>query len=141
MTDTTDTLDYKDSLFLPKTDFPQKGNLPVREPERLAAWNAMGLYRMIREARAGRPRYVLHDGPPYANGDIHLGHVINKILKDLVVKMRTMEGLDSPYVPGWDCHGLPIERHVDDDLGNKWERAIAKLGIDLRMLSGDAGHA
>src|SRR5687768_8704098 len=105
-------MDLKSTVNLPKTDFPQKGNLPVREPERLAAWEQMNVYQRIREARVGRPRYNLHDGPPYANGDIHLGHVLNKILKDFVIKMRTMEGMDAPYVPGWDCHGLPIETQV-----------------------------
>ncbi len=112
-------MDLKATVNLPKTDFPQKGNLPVREPERLARWAEMGLYARIREARSGSPRFVLHDGPPYANGNIHLGHVINKTLKDLVVKVRTMEGFDSPYVPGWDCHGLPIEIQVDKNLGSK----------------------
>ncbi len=112
-------MDLKSTVNLPKTEFPQKGNLPAREPQRLAEWNRLDIYRAIRASRAGRPRYVLHDGPPYANGDIHLGHVINKILKDLVVKMRTMEGFDAPYIPGWDCHGLPIERKVDDNLGGK----------------------
>src|SRR5215203_5361939 len=112
-------MDLKSTVNLPKTEFPQKGNLPVREPERLAEWKRVDIYKMIRDARAGSPRYLLHDGPPYANGDIHLGHVINKILKDLVVKMRTMEGFDAPYVPGWDCHGLPIEIQVDKTLGGK----------------------
>lgn len=112
-------MDLKSTVNLPKTDFAQKGNLPVREPERLAAWKAMGLYRRIREARAGAPAYMLHDGPPYANGNIHLGHVINKLLKDFVVRMRTMEGYDAPYVPGWDCHGLPIEKQVEKNLGVK----------------------
>lgn len=110
-------MDLKSTVNLPKTEFAQKGNLPVREPERLEAWKSMGLYRRIREARAGSPRYMLHDGPPYANGNIHLGHVINKLLKDFVVRMRTMEGYDAPYVPGWDCHGLPIEKQVEKNLG------------------------
>ena len=112
-------MDLKSTVNLPKTEFAQKGNLPVREPERLEAWKAMGLYRRIRETRAGAPRYMLHDGPPYANGNIHLGHVINKLLKDFVVRMRTMEGYDAPYVPGWDCHGLPIEKQVEKNLGVK----------------------
>jgi isoleucyl-tRNA synthetase len=110
-------MDLKSTVNLPKTEFAQKGNLPVREPERLEAWKAMGLYQRIRETRAGAPRYMLHDGPPYANGNIHLGHVINKLLKDFVVRMRTMEGYDAPYVPGWDCHGLPIEKQVEKNLG------------------------
>ncbi|MBK6314510.1 MAG: isoleucine--tRNA ligase [Blastocatellia bacterium] len=112
-------MDLKSTVNLPKTEFAQKGNLPVREPARLEAWKSMGLYRRIREARAGAPRYMLHDGPPYANGNIHLGHVINKLLKDFVVRMRTMEGYDAPYIPGWDCHGLPIEKQVEKNLGVK----------------------
>src|SRR5688572_13424763 len=118
-------MDLKSTVNLPRTDFPQKGNLPVREPERLAAWAEMDLYRMIRAARESSPRFVLHDGPPYANGNIHLGHVINKILKDFVVKTKTMEGFDSPYVPGWDCHGLPIEQQVDKSLGGAKKAAMS----------------
>ncbi len=111
--------DWKDSLNLPRTDFPMKANLPTAEPQALARWEEMGLYARIRESRAGRPKYVLHDGPPYANGQIHLGTALNKILKDFVVKSRTMAGFDSPYVPGYDCHGLPIELKVDRELGPK----------------------
>src|SRR6186997_3171005 len=111
--------DWKDSLNLPRTDFPMKANLPTAEPAALARWEEMGLYDRIRTARAGRPKYVLHDGPPYANGQIHLGTALNKILKDFVVKSRTMAGFDSPYVPGYDCHGLPIELKVDRELGSK----------------------
>ena len=109
--------DWKDSLNLPRTDFPMKANLPNSEPQALARWEAMDLYARIREARAGRPKWVLHDGPPYANGQIHLGTALNKILKDFVVKSRTMAGFDSPYVPGYDCHGLPTELKVDRELG------------------------
>ncbi|HEY0874355.1 MAG TPA: isoleucine--tRNA ligase [Vicinamibacterales bacterium] len=111
--------DWKDTLNLPRTDFPMKANLPTAEPQALARWKEMGLYERIREARAGRPKWVLHDGPPYANGQIHLGTALNKILKDFVVKSRTMAGFDSPYVPGYDCHGLPIELKVDRELGKK----------------------
>ena len=111
--------DWKDSLNLPRTDFPMKANLQDAEPQALARWAEMGLYWRIREARAGRPKFVLHDGPPYANGQIHLGTALNKILKDFVVKSRTMAGFDSPYVPGYDCHGLPIELKVDRELGAK----------------------
>jgi len=111
--------DWKDSLNLPRTDFPMKANLQTTEPQALARWEEMDLYARIREARAGRPTYVLHDGPPYANGQIHLGTALNKILKDFVVKSRTMAGFDSPYVPGYDCHGLPIELKVDRELGPK----------------------
>ncbi|HEY9199905.1 MAG TPA: isoleucine--tRNA ligase, partial [Gammaproteobacteria bacterium] len=109
--------DYKDTLNLPNTDFPMKGNLAQREPELLAHWDAIGLYRLMRESGAGRPRFVLHDGPPYANGEIHIGHAVNKILKDIIVKSRTLSGFDAPYVPGWDCHGLPIELNVEKKVG------------------------
>jgi len=111
--------DWKDTLNLPRTDFPMKANLQTAEPQALARWQEMGLYDRIREARAGRPKFVLHDGPPYANGQIHLGTALNKILKDFVVKSRTMAGFDAPYVPGYDCHGLPIELKVDRELGAK----------------------
>ena len=111
--------DWKDTLNLPRTGFPMKANLQTAEPQTLARWADMGLYAKIREARAGRPKFVLHDGPPYANGQIHLGTALNKILKDFVVKSRTMAGFDSPYVPGYDCHGLPIELKVDRELGKK----------------------
>jgi isoleucyl-tRNA synthetase len=111
--------DWKDTLNLPRTDFPMKANLQTAEPQALARWQEIGLYDRIRQARAGRPRFVLHDGPPYANGQIHIGTAMNKILKDLVVKSRTMMGFDAPYVPGYDCHGLPIELKVDRELGPK----------------------
>ncbi len=109
----------KETLNLPKTSFPMKANLPQNEPARLQEWEKAGLYEQIREARAGQPKYVLHDGPPYANGAIHLGHALNKCIKDFVVKTKTMAGFDAPYVPGWDCHGLPIEIKVDEKLGGK----------------------
>jgi isoleucyl-tRNA synthetase len=111
--------DWKDTLNLPRTDFPMKANLQTAEPQALARWKEMGLYERIRAHRAGRPKFVLHDGPPYANGRIHLGTAMNKILKDLVVKSRTMMGFDAPYVLGYDCHGLPIELKVDRELGPK----------------------
>ena len=111
--------DWKDTLNLPRTDFPMKANLQTAEPQALARWEDMRLYDQIRASRAGRPTFVLHDGPPYANGQIHLGTALNKILKDFVVKSRTMAGFDSPYVPGYDCHGLPIELKVDRELGPK----------------------
>ncbi len=110
---------YRKTLNLPRTDFPMRARLPQREPEMLRHWNEIGLYQRIREAREGAPRFILHDGPPYANGHIHMGHALNKILKDVVVKSRTMMGYDSLYVPGWDCHGLPIELKVDQELGEK----------------------
>ncbi len=109
----------KGTLNLPKTDFAMKANLPQNEPARLAQWDESGLYEQIRAARAGAPKYILHDGPPYANGAIHLGHALNKCIKDFVVKTKTMAGFDAPYVPGWDCHGLPIEIKVDEQLGGK----------------------
>lgn len=111
--------DYKKTLNLPQTAFAMKANLPQNEPKRLEKWRGMSLYRLIREKSAGRPKFVLHDGPPYANGRIHIGHALNKTLKDIVVKSRTMMGFDSPYVPGWDCHGLPIEHAVGKELGSK----------------------
>ncbi len=110
-------MDYKATLNLPQTDFPMKANLPLREPELLALWAHERLYERIQEAGKGRPLYVLHDGPPYANGRIHIGHALNKILKDIIVKSKTMEGYLAPYVPGWDCHGLPIEHQVLKELG------------------------
>lgn len=112
-------LDLKSTLNLPKTGFPMKANLPLNEPKRLEHWDQLRLYELIRAARRDAPSYVMHDGPPYANGPIHLGHALNKCLKDFVVKSRTMAGFDAPYVPGWDCHGLPIEIKVDESLGRK----------------------
>ncbi|MXY23524.1 MAG: isoleucine--tRNA ligase [Acidobacteria bacterium] len=109
--------DWKDTLNLPKTAFRMKASLPRTEPETIARWDESDLYGKIRERRRGAPRYILHDGPPYANGEIHVGTALNKILKDIVVRSRTMAGFDAPYVPGWDCHGLPIELRVDRELG------------------------
>ncbi len=113
------SVDLKKTVNLPKTDFSMKANLPTAEPKMLAHWEATKLYDRIRESRAGRPQYVLHDGPPYANGNIHLGTAFNKILKDFIVKSKSMAGFDAPYVPGWDCHGLPIEIKVDGELGKR----------------------
>ena len=103
---------YKDTLNLPRTDFPMKANLAAREPEMLRSWQEKGLYEEIQKSRAGRDLFVLHDGPPFANGNVHMGTALNKILKDFVVKSQTMLGQRAPYVPGWDCHGLPIEYKV-----------------------------
>ncbi len=100
--------EYKNTLNLPRTDFPMKANLAAREPEMLRRWEQMDLYAQLRARGQGRPKFILHDGPPYANGEIHIGHAVNKILKDIIVKSRTLSGFDAPYVPGWDCHGLPI---------------------------------
>ncbi len=110
-------MEYKKTLNLPKTAFPMKGNLAQREPERLKKWNEAGLYKQIREKAAGRPPFILHDGPPYANGEIHIGHAVNKVLKDIILKSKTLNGFDAPYVPGWDCHGLPIELMVEKKIG------------------------
>ncbi|MFH1491542.1 MAG: isoleucine--tRNA ligase [Pseudomonadota bacterium] len=110
-------MDYKDTLNLPKTRFPMKANLVKKEPEMIEQWDRERLYHRIRKAAAGRKRYMLHDGPPYANGNIHMGTAFNKILKDIIIKSKSMAGYDAPYVPGWDCHGLPIEHRVDAELG------------------------
>jgi isoleucyl-tRNA synthetase len=109
-------MDYRDTLNLPRTEFPMKADLVAREPQRLQRWDQDGLYGQIRAARAGQPRYVLHDGPPFANGDLHIGHLLNRALKDFVVRHKTLQGWDAPFVPGWDCHGLPIEFKVAQEL-------------------------
>ena len=110
-------MDYKKTLNLPNTAFPMKGNLAQREPEQLKKWNQADLYNKIRQEFAGRPKFILHDGPPYANGEIHIGHAVNKVLKDIIVKSKSLSGFDAPYVPGWDCHGLPIELQVEKKIG------------------------
>jgi len=112
-------LEFKDTLNLPKTEFPMKGNLPNKEPEILSFWEKINLYQKLREDRKGKDKYILHDGPPYANGHIHIGHALNKILKDILVKYQSMKGKDAPFVPGWDCHGLPIEQQVEKELKEK----------------------
>jgi len=117
---------YKETLNLPRTDFPMKGNLAQREPDMLKRWEGMDLYGQIRTRKKGRDKYILHDGPPYANGDIHLGHAINKILKDIIIKNRNLSGYDAPYVPGWDCHGLPIELQVEKKVGRAGDRIDAR---------------
>ncbi|WP_416395851.1 isoleucine--tRNA ligase [Allohahella sp. A8] len=114
--------DYKHTLNLPDTEFPMRGNLPQREPERLAEWARIDLYQAMRERGQGRPRFLLHDGPPYANGSIHLGHAVNKILKDIIVKSKGFAGYESPYIPGWDCHGLPIEHKVETMIGKAGDK-------------------
>lgn len=127
---------YKDTLNLPSTEFPMRADAARREPERLARWEREDLYSRIRAARQGRPPFILHDGPPYANGHIHMGTALNKILKDLVIRSRTMLGFDVPYVPGWDCHGLPIEHQVDRELGT------AKAGMsDLEVRAACRSYA
>ena len=117
-------MNYKDTLNLPKTPFSMKANLLEKEPSQLKAWNEKDIYRSISAKRMGKKKLVLHDGPPYANGRIHMGHVLNKILKDIVVKFYTMKGYDSPFIPGWDCHGLPVEHQLLKELG------ISKQDID-----------
>lgn len=128
------TRDWKDTLNLPQTAFPMKANLPATEPAMIARWESIGLYEKMRAQRRGAHRFVLHDGPPYANGDIHIGHALNKILKDFVVKSRQMMGFDAPYVPGWDCHGLPIELNVERDVG---AAAKDRSIVDFRKLCQD----
>ena len=120
-------LDYKATLNLPKTNFPMRANLAQREPSILKHWKETDVYGQIRKARDGRDKYILHDGPPYANGDIHIGHAVNKILKDIVVKSRTLSGFDAPYVPGWDSHGLPIEHNVEKKLVRLALRSIIRF--------------
>ncbi len=119
MTDEAAKRDYRDTVFLPKTDFPMKAGLPQKEPGILARWEEQGLYRQLRAARAGREKFILHDGPPYANGNIHIGHALNKVLKDAVVRTQSLLGKDAPYVPGWDCHGLPIEWKIEEKYRKK----------------------
>lgn len=115
-------IDYKDTLNLPQTEFPMKANLSQREPEILKFWEERSIYQKLQDKNKDNKRYILHDGPPYANGNIHIGHALNKILKDIIVKYKSMQGYYSPYVPGWDCHGLPIELQVDKNLGDKKEQ-------------------
>jgi isoleucyl-tRNA synthetase len=126
-------VDLKKTVNLPKTDFSMKANLPITEPKALEQWEIQGLYHRLREVRRGRPKYILHDGPPYANGNIHLGTAFNKVLKDFIVKSKSMAGFDAPYVPGWDCHGLPIEFKVDHNLGKrKATMTVAEIRAECR---------
>src|SRR5713101_7905271 len=115
-------MDYKNTLNLPRTDFPMKADLVSREPERLNKWEMEGLYARIQAQRAGAEKFVLHDGPPFANGDVHIGNALNKILKDFIVKYKNLRGLQAPYVPGWDCHGLPIEFKVTQEMRKAAEK-------------------
>ena len=109
-------MEYKDTLNLPRTDFSMKADLVTREPQRLEKWLSGKLYERIQEKRAGRDRFVLHDGPPFANGDVHIGTALNKVLKDIIVKYQSLRGKSAPYIPGWDCHGLPIEFKVTQEM-------------------------
>ncbi|HWL05527.1 MAG TPA: class I tRNA ligase family protein, partial [Xanthobacteraceae bacterium] len=125
--------DYSETLFLPKTEFPMRAGLPQREPELLARWQQAGLYRQLREAGKSRPKFVLHDGPPYANGNIHIGHALNKILKDVVTRGQQMAGYDSNYVPGWDCHGLPIEWKIEEEYRARGKNKDAVPVVEFRQ--------
>ena len=107
--------DYRDTVFLPATAFPMRGELPKREPELLARWRQMGLWKRLREQSRGRAKFILHDGPPYANGHLHMGTALNKILKDVINRAHQMAGFDADYIPGWDCHGLPIEWRIEEE--------------------------
>ena len=113
------SVDYKSTVYLPKTDFPMKAGLAKKEPELLAYWERLGLYKRQREQAKGREKFILHDGPPYANGNLHIGHALNKILKDVISRSQQMMGKDSNYVPGWDCHGLPIEWKIEEKYRKK----------------------
>ncbi len=119
-------MDYKSTLNLPATDFPMKADLARREPDMLTWWESQGIYQKLRRVAKGRPTFVLLDGPPYANGAIHIGHAVNKILKDIIVKSRSLDGFDAPYIPGWDCHGLPIEHQVEKTHGRVGGKLDAK---------------
>ncbi len=123
---------YKDTVFLPKTEFPMRGNLPEKEPQMVKAWQESGLYQKMRKASAAKPKWILHDGPPYANGNIHMGHAVNKILKDVVVKSWAMMGYNAPYVPGWDCHGLPIEWKIEEGYRENGKDKDAVPALDFR---------
>ena len=128
-----DTPDYKDTLFLPNTEFPMRAGLPKREPEWLAHWANIGIYDRLRDSAGNRPPFVLHDGPPYANGHLHIGHGLNKILKDFVVRSQQMMGHDSRYVPGWDCHGLPIEWKIEEQYRAKGKDKDDVPVVELRQ--------
>ena len=117
--------DYKHTLNLPETEFPMRGNLANREPKMLKQWQETDLYQAIRQAKAGKPQFILHDGPPYANGNIHIGHAVNKILKDFIIKAKSLSDFDAPYIPGWDCHGLPIELMVEKKHGKPGKKISA----------------
>ncbi|TFH23013.1 MAG: hypothetical protein E4H03_07125, partial [Myxococcales bacterium] len=131
-------MDYKNTLNLPATDFPMRANLPNREPDMLRQWEETGLYERMLERRRDAPRFLLHDGPPYANGNIHIGHALNKVLKDIVTKYKCLAGFQSPYRPGWDCHGLPIELEVEKKLDRSKRAELGALGavellLDLQL--------
>src|SRR5579875_3171168 len=124
--------DYRDTVFLPTTGFPMRGDLPKREPQLLARWEAMGLWQKLREQSKGRKKFILHDGPPYANGHLHIGTALNKILKDVVNRTRQMAGYDANYIPGWDCHGLPIEWKIEEQYRKSGRDKDAVPVLDFR---------
>ena len=131
-TETADKPDYKSTLNLPKTEFPMRAGLPKREPEWLARWEEIGIYDRLRE-KPGRPSFTLHDGPPYANGHLHIGHALNKTLKDMVVRSQQMMGFDARYIPGWDCHGLPIEWKIEEQYRAKGQDKDDVDVVDFRQ--------
>src|SRR5271167_675198 len=124
--------DYRDTVFLPQTGFPMRGDLPKKEPQILARWDAMDLWSRLRAASAGRPMFILHDGPPYANGHLHIGTALNKILKDVINRTRQMAGYDANYIPGWDCHGLPIEWKIEEEYRAKKKDKDAVPVLEFR---------
>ncbi len=128
-----DTPDYKDTLNLPKTDFPMRAGLPKREPEWLERWERIGVYDKLRAEAGNRPVFCLHDGPPYANGNLHIGHALNKTIKDIIVRSHQMMGYDSRYIPGWDCHGLPIEWKIEEQYRQKGKNKDDVPIIELRQ--------
>src|SRR5213594_2426656 len=132
-------MDYKDTLNLPRTDFPMRADLVTREPQRLEKWQKYKLYEKIQVARAGAEKFVLHDGPPFANGDVHIGNAENKILKDFIVKYKTLRGYSAPYVPGWDCHGLPIEFKVSQEM--RKQRGAGKMPGERSKSAADVSSA
>ena len=133
MTDSQTSRDYSKTLFLPQTEFPMRAGLPEAEPKILARWQKNDLYRQLRASAAGRPKFILHDGPPYANGNIHIGHALNKILKDIITRSWQMLGCDSNYVPGWDCHGLPIEWKIEEQYRAKGKNKDEVPVVEFRQ--------
>ena len=134
--DKENTSEFTNTLNLPQTDFSMRGNLPQKEPAMLQHWNDIDIYGKIREKSKGKPKFILHDGPPYANGDIHLGHALNKVLKDIIIKYKTMTGYDAPYVPGWDTHGLPIEQKAIKDLESQINTQNTLIANNRQEISG-----
>ena len=138
---TTEKRDYRDTLFLPKTDFPMRAGLPKKEPQWLEKWERMKLFEKLREQSKDKPAYTLHDGPPYANGHIHMGTALNKILKDIINKSHQMAGFNAHYVPGWDCHGLPIEWKVEEEFRGKGRTKDEVSGPEFRKRCRHAAYS